>query len=55
MMRIVEISMELEKEPIILEDRERKEVSTIKTPIEKYLDDDLQDALMNQLNDDPFL
>ena len=27
MMRIVEISMELEKEPIILEDREPKEVS----------------------------
>ena len=47
--------MELEKEPITLEDRELKEVSTKETPIEKYLDEDMQDALMIQFDDDPFL
>ena len=30
-------------------------MSTIKTLIEKHLDEDLQDALMNQFDDDPFI
>ena len=30
-------------------------MSTIETPIEKYLDEDMQDALMSQFDDDPFL
>ena len=48
---MVEIPMEFEKGPVILEDKGCDEVSIIKIPLDKHYDGVIQDALMSNFDD----